>query len=192
MYMADWIAKLDDLLRLSERDVLRHAGTVAHDAAVSKARASTAGSPPRARRGGRRSRRTSRTRCGRSSSWKRGAQRRTGRGRSPDRASRRRSLRIAEDPDARPRAARTARTVRLTPRTLPSIRAGDRPAPGFHSPPAPVAPAPTLNLRRSPLRQRLGASVLPARKDPPRSGFLEVPPSSGRSRRAAAGGRTLR
>ncbi len=30
MYMADWIAKLDDFLRLSERDVLAHAGKVSH------------------------------------------------------------------------------------------------------------------------------------------------------------------
>jgi hypothetical protein len=37
MYMADWIAKLDDFLRLSERDVLRHAGTVSHEAAVGRA-----------------------------------------------------------------------------------------------------------------------------------------------------------
>jgi hypothetical protein len=37
MYMADWIAKLDDFLRLSEREILRHAGNVKHDDAVSKA-----------------------------------------------------------------------------------------------------------------------------------------------------------
>ena len=37
MYMADWISKLDDLLRLSERDILTHAGVVSHDAAVRKA-----------------------------------------------------------------------------------------------------------------------------------------------------------
>jgi hypothetical protein len=37
MYMADWIAKLDDFLRLSDREVLKHAGSVAHDAAVAKA-----------------------------------------------------------------------------------------------------------------------------------------------------------
>ena len=37
MYMADWIAKLEDFLRLSEREVLRHAGTVSHEAAVAKA-----------------------------------------------------------------------------------------------------------------------------------------------------------
>ena len=37
MYMADWIAKLDDFLRLSERDVLAHAGKIAHDDAVAKA-----------------------------------------------------------------------------------------------------------------------------------------------------------
>jgi hypothetical protein len=37
MYMADWIAKLDDFLRLSERDILKHTGSVAHDAALAKA-----------------------------------------------------------------------------------------------------------------------------------------------------------
>jgi hypothetical protein len=37
MYMADWIAKLDDFLKLSERDVLKHAGTVSHDDAMAKA-----------------------------------------------------------------------------------------------------------------------------------------------------------
>jgi len=31
MYMADWIAKLDDFLRLGERDIIGHAGTVSHD-----------------------------------------------------------------------------------------------------------------------------------------------------------------
>ena len=30
MYMADWIAKLDDFLRLGERDVLTHAGSISH------------------------------------------------------------------------------------------------------------------------------------------------------------------
>ena len=34
MHMADWIRKLDDFLRLSERDILSHAGRVSHDAAV--------------------------------------------------------------------------------------------------------------------------------------------------------------
>jgi len=37
MYMADWIAKLDDFLRLSDRDILTHAGTVSHDDAKEKA-----------------------------------------------------------------------------------------------------------------------------------------------------------
>jgi hypothetical protein len=37
MYMADWIAKLDDFLRLSEREILRHAGKVSHETAVAKA-----------------------------------------------------------------------------------------------------------------------------------------------------------
>ncbi len=39
MHMADWIAKLDDFLRLSERDILTHAGTVSHDLAVELAQA---------------------------------------------------------------------------------------------------------------------------------------------------------
>ena len=37
MHMSDWIAKLDDFLRLSDRDVLRHAGTMSHEAAQVKA-----------------------------------------------------------------------------------------------------------------------------------------------------------
>ncbi len=37
MYMADWIGKLDDFLRLSERQILRHAGKVSHEDAISKA-----------------------------------------------------------------------------------------------------------------------------------------------------------
>jgi hypothetical protein len=37
MYMADWIRKLDDFLRLSDREVLTHAGKVSHDDAVAKA-----------------------------------------------------------------------------------------------------------------------------------------------------------
>ena len=37
MHMADWIAKLDDFLRLGERDILEHAGTVSHDVAVARA-----------------------------------------------------------------------------------------------------------------------------------------------------------
>ena len=39
MHMADWIAKLDDFLRLSDRDILTHAGTISHDEAVPKAEA---------------------------------------------------------------------------------------------------------------------------------------------------------
>jgi hypothetical protein len=38
MYMADWIKKLDDFLRLSEREVLTHAGAISHDDAVLKAK----------------------------------------------------------------------------------------------------------------------------------------------------------
>ena len=39
MYMRDWISKLDDFLRVSERDILTHAGNVAHDDALAKAQA---------------------------------------------------------------------------------------------------------------------------------------------------------
>jgi len=31
MYMRDWVRKLDDYLRLGERDVLTHTGTVSHE-----------------------------------------------------------------------------------------------------------------------------------------------------------------
>jgi hypothetical protein len=37
MYMRDWIAKLDDFLRLSGRDILQHAGKISHEQAVKKA-----------------------------------------------------------------------------------------------------------------------------------------------------------
>jgi len=37
MTMRDWIAKVDDFLRLSDRDLLTHAGTISHDAALAKA-----------------------------------------------------------------------------------------------------------------------------------------------------------
>ena len=35
--MRDWIAKLDDFLRLSDRDILTHAGKISHEQAVQKA-----------------------------------------------------------------------------------------------------------------------------------------------------------
>ncbi|MHB9023407.1 MAG: virulence RhuM family protein [Armatimonadota bacterium] len=38
MYMRDWISKLDDFLRVSEREVLTHAGSVSHDEALALAR----------------------------------------------------------------------------------------------------------------------------------------------------------
>ena len=38
MTMRDWIVKLDDFLRLSERDILTHAGTVSHEQALARAR----------------------------------------------------------------------------------------------------------------------------------------------------------
>lgn len=37
MYMKDWIKKLDDFLRLSERDILTHAGTISNEVAVDHA-----------------------------------------------------------------------------------------------------------------------------------------------------------
>jgi hypothetical protein len=39
MHMADWIAKLDEYLRLSDREVLDNAGGVSHEAAVARAQA---------------------------------------------------------------------------------------------------------------------------------------------------------
>jgi hypothetical protein len=39
MYMRDWISKLDDFLKLSERQILTRAGKISHDAAVQKAEA---------------------------------------------------------------------------------------------------------------------------------------------------------
>ena len=50
MYMADWIAKLDDFLRLSERDVLSHAGRVSHESRSLEGRARVR--PFRGRAGG--------------------------------------------------------------------------------------------------------------------------------------------
>jgi hypothetical protein len=37
MYMRDWIAKLDDFLRLSGREILKHAGKISHEQAERKA-----------------------------------------------------------------------------------------------------------------------------------------------------------
>ncbi|MEK7756431.1 MAG: virulence RhuM family protein [Planctomycetota bacterium] len=37
MYMQDWIAKLEDFLRLGDRDILSHAGTISHEQALRKA-----------------------------------------------------------------------------------------------------------------------------------------------------------
>jgi hypothetical protein len=39
MTMRDWIAKLDDFIRLSDRELLTHAGAISHDAALAKAQA---------------------------------------------------------------------------------------------------------------------------------------------------------
>jgi len=38
MYMKDWISKLDEFLKLSGRDILEHAGSIAHEDAMHKAR----------------------------------------------------------------------------------------------------------------------------------------------------------
>ena len=37
MTMGDWIAKLDDFMRISEREILTHAGKVSHEAALDRA-----------------------------------------------------------------------------------------------------------------------------------------------------------
>ena len=37
MHMSDWISKLDDFLRLSDREILDHAGKVSHEDAKAKA-----------------------------------------------------------------------------------------------------------------------------------------------------------
>ena len=37
MYMQDWIAQLDNFLRLSGRDILKHAGKITHEQAARKA-----------------------------------------------------------------------------------------------------------------------------------------------------------
>ena len=39
MYMHDWITKLDDFLKISDRDVLTHAGRISYDEAMLKAHA---------------------------------------------------------------------------------------------------------------------------------------------------------
>lgn len=37
MYMGDWIAKLDEFLKISNRDILPHAGNITHKEALAKA-----------------------------------------------------------------------------------------------------------------------------------------------------------
>ncbi len=39
MYMKGWIAKLDDFLKLSDQDILTHAGFITHEAAITRAEA---------------------------------------------------------------------------------------------------------------------------------------------------------
>jgi hypothetical protein len=36
--MKDWIAKLDEFLKVSEREILKHAGKISHEEAIEKAR----------------------------------------------------------------------------------------------------------------------------------------------------------
>ena len=38
MYMKDWIVKLDEFLKVSEREILMNAGKISHEAAIEKAR----------------------------------------------------------------------------------------------------------------------------------------------------------
>ncbi|MDD3343025.1 MAG: virulence RhuM family protein [Sulfurospirillaceae bacterium] len=37
MYMSDWIARLDDFLKMTGKDILEHAGKISHDRAIQKA-----------------------------------------------------------------------------------------------------------------------------------------------------------
>ena len=37
MYMKDWIKKLDDFIKLSEKNILTHSGKISHEKAVNKA-----------------------------------------------------------------------------------------------------------------------------------------------------------
>jgi hypothetical protein len=37
MHMNDWLTKLDEFLKVSERDILTHAGKISHEAALIKA-----------------------------------------------------------------------------------------------------------------------------------------------------------
>lgn len=37
MTMKDWITKLDDFLKISDRDLLTHSGKISHEAALNKA-----------------------------------------------------------------------------------------------------------------------------------------------------------
>ncbi len=37
MYMSDWVAKLDDFLKLSGRELLTHAGKISHEQALTRA-----------------------------------------------------------------------------------------------------------------------------------------------------------
>ena len=39
MYMKDWVSKLDEFLRLSERDILTHAGKISNEDALKHANA---------------------------------------------------------------------------------------------------------------------------------------------------------
>jgi hypothetical protein len=36
MYMADWISRLDSILQLNGRDLLKHAGKISHEEAMKK------------------------------------------------------------------------------------------------------------------------------------------------------------
>ena len=37
MHMKDWLLKLDDFLRMTEKDILSHSGKISHDNAIEKA-----------------------------------------------------------------------------------------------------------------------------------------------------------
>jgi hypothetical protein len=39
MYMKDWIARLDDFLKMTGQDILQHSGKISHQDAIDKAKA---------------------------------------------------------------------------------------------------------------------------------------------------------
>jgi len=38
MYMQDWLARLDDFLKMTGKEILNHSGTISHNQAIEKAK----------------------------------------------------------------------------------------------------------------------------------------------------------